>query len=80
MLEARGGGRLEREPTPGFVIVVGTRMRSPGLAGAVIAGSSPCVFFLWSRQHSEHRHSTTNSPASVRLRERRQPNCALMSV
>jgi hypothetical protein len=46
----------------------------------VIAGSSPCVFFLWSRQHSEQRHSTTNSPVSVRLRESRQPNCALMSV
>jgi hypothetical protein len=80
LLDARAGGRLEREPTePGFVRVEVDLNRSP-VFGAVIAGSSPWVFFLWSRQHSEQRHSTTNSPLSPRLRESRQPNCALISV
>jgi hypothetical protein len=42
-------------------------------------GSSPS-FFLWSRQHSAQRHSTTKSPLGARRRESRQPNCALISV
>jgi hypothetical protein len=62
----------------------GRRGAPSGLSGSVFCcvadGASLSVFFLWSRQHSAHRHSTTKSPFLSRRRESRHPNCALMSV
>jgi hypothetical protein len=84
-LDARGAGAA----APG---VRGTgcgtglegRCRSWGLSGStfafVLEDGSSSVFFLWSRQHSAHRHSTMKSPLLARRRVSRQPNCALISV
>jgi hypothetical protein len=84
LLDARGGGRLERA-------LAALDDAALGVGGATLERSEagfPCeedvgaswVFFLWSRQQSAHRHSTTKSPFSARRRVSRQPNCALMSV
>jgi hypothetical protein len=90
-LDGRLGGRLARlaldtagiavEEARGVGADDAARTRSiEGLGGGKTPWSSPWVFFLWSRQHSAHRHSMTKSPFSPRLRESRQPNCALISV
>jgi hypothetical protein len=71
-LDDRGGGRLDFPPPR-------VEPFSPTVFPFVeLAASS--VFFLWARQQSGHRHSTTKSPLSPRRRVKRQPNCALISV
>jgi hypothetical protein len=90
LADGRDGGWLEArlaifdEDRGGSGGGTGRRLFSSDFSGSVFCcvadGASPSVFFLCSRQHSAHRHSTTKSPFLSRRRESRHPNCALMSV
>ena len=87
LLEGRAGGRLGGRLERTALGPAGTLGMDDGLLtrsvpgfGWIAGASSPCVLFLWSRQHSAHRHSMTKSPFSARRLASRQPNCALMSV
>ena len=83
-----GGGRLEACPAAeaGERGACGGETGRRALSGlsasalACVPEASPSVFFLWSRQHSAQRHSTTKSPFRSRRLESRHPNCALISV
>jgi hypothetical protein len=81
LVRGEGGGRLDRATGErvfeGRVAVRSGMARPPELDPAEGPSS---VFFLCARQHSGQRHSTTKSPPSPRRRDRRHPNCALMSV